>query len=193
MLRKKTIMLAGAVVLVVLGMGLCSCTQSNTNQSSDNSNIPANVNTKNDNVNGSTGGRGTFDTETHEITKVSYSFNYAEVGDGWSYELIRGEGNEDTLLLTKISYEKSDPNEFSISHADLAEIESICESGGVYDWPEKLDKPDMMWADRSEKHVIVEYSDGQVRRFSTDDALPDGGDEVISKIGRIMSDMVDID
>ena len=137
MSTRKTVLTITAALIAAAGLAtLSSCSQANAGNSNTSSNLnePANVE-QNTNTSNSR-------AASHEIAKVSYSFNYAEVGDGWSYELVRGDNGKDTLYLTQIAYKKSDPNEFDLDHATLEKIEGICEEGGVYNWPEKLGKPD---------------------------------------------------
>lgn len=184
--NKRSILTGFAVIAAFAGcLVLSSCVQVNvTSGNTDNGAVG----------NTGTGSNTADDTRSnvHEISRVTYWFNYAEVGDGYSYELVRGEDG-DTLRLTKIGYKKSEPNEFSCSHDSLAKIEDICEEHGVYSWPEKATPSEIAYADRSEKHVTVEYADGQERSFSTADELPDGGEEALSGISSVLDDMVEID
>ena len=172
-MSKKAVFLAAIVSLTILGCFALSGCQTQSPQSDSASSKAS----------------------THPIRRVSFHYNFAEVGDGWSYELVRSEGDEDVLYLSKIPSSTSgrEANQFSCADSVLDNIEGICESYGIYDWPETLEDNPVQYADRSEKLVEIEYEDGQKRTFSTQDALPDGGKAAIEEIAKVLGNTVDID
>lgn len=122
------------------------------------------------------------------ILKISYQCGLAEVGGGRSYELTCIEGGDDVLYVAQLgaSGSKYDVRQIPCADSVLDKVEEICAVRGVYGWSEALPENPVQHADRAEKLVFIEYLDGQKRTFSTQDALPAGGEEAIGEIGSVL-------